>query len=320
MQIREKTKKAYKERDYPETDLFVEHFKKTYGDALSAVILYGSCLSPSTRSDTSFFDFYLIAENYRDFHKKRLHRKINTFLPPATFYLELTNDQGEKQNCKYCVISLDDLDEQTGSTARDFYHLGRFSKRIAILWAESDFVTDYIVDAALRSWDILAPHAMITASTLVTVDEFAKRLFALSYLGEVRIEDIPSKVSALYEGEKDFYDSVFSELLADYVKKNRDAFKVAEDEPEGYYIQRRTPASRFEKRRELEKLLQQSRRRAKMRWPLQMFTVDGWVDILLAKLERTHGIKIELKPYERKFILFFGWRYYFRLRRQGMIK
>ena len=319
-EIKQNVTETYSDRVYPEADIFVDYFKERFGDSLQAVILYGSCLSDSTRSDTSILDFYLIAEDYKTFHKKWIHAYINSLIPPALFYLELTDKAQNSRACKYNVISLDDLEAETTKKAKDFYHLGRFSKRLAFLYTQSKGVSERLVEVVTNSWFVLAPDALSTSSNDLTVEDFAKSLLSLSYKGEVRLENTEQKVKALYMAHKPFYDKALGGILSIWARQNRERFKTDEDLNAGHYLLRRTPASRSANNQALQKKLRRSRRRAKMRWPLQMFTVEGWVDILLAKLERTYGTRLELKPYERKFILIFGWKHYFRLRKQGKIR
>lgn len=318
-EIKQTVSETYTSSKFPETDLFVEYFKETFGANLQAVVFYGSCLSDHTESETSILDFYLIANDYKTFHKKWIHSYVNSLLPPALFYLELTDEQGKSRACKYNVITQEDLESETSKKAKDFYHLGRFSKRLAFLYTESEWVAVQLIDTVINSWFALTPHALTISSNDFTVEDFAKNLLSLSYRGEIRLEKTDEKVRALYKAHEQFYCRMLGGILALWAKQNRDRFKSSEDLPDGYYMLRRTPASRSANNQALVKILKRSRRRAKLRWPFQMFTVKGWVDILLAKLERTYGIKLDLKPYERKFILIFGWKHYFRLRKQGKI-
>jgi hypothetical protein len=71
--------------------------------------------------------------------------------------------------------------------------------------------------------------------------------------------------------------------------------------------------------RDVEQFLAVSRKRFKARWPKMIITVDNWLDQLLAKLDRTYGIKIGIPAWERPIILITGWRHYFRLKKQGKI-
>jgi len=65
--------------------------------------------------------------------------------------------------------------------------------------------------------------------------------------------------------------------------------------------------------------IRRSRRLAKARWPKQMLTVDNWLELILAKYERTHGEKIELTPLQRKYPLIFAWGQFFKAIKRGKV-
>jgi len=303
----------------PEYQGYVDYFLNKHGDSILAVVLYGSCVSNSTRSETSMPDFYLIVDDYRRFHKRRFQAYINAKLPPVVFNID-SDSNGLPGKCKYCVISEKDLEVHTSLDAKDLYHLGRFSKKVSILYTKMVSDGFPIVEAAIRSWENLADHALCVTQSEFRVEHFAKSLLGLSYLGEVRLEKTQDKVSALYEANQEFYDHCFSQILLSHSRSHRDEFIFDETLADGTYLQRRTPVKRVRQRQFLNKLLAKSRRRGKMRWAFMIFTVDNWVDILLAKVERTYGVKIELTEKERKHPLIFGWKYYFKFKREGKIK
>jgi Phosphatidate cytidylyltransferase, mitochondrial len=305
------------ERRYPSIEPFVEHFKGQHGEALVAIIMYGSCLAESTCTESSIPDFFLITDDYKAFHKKWSHRWANSTLPPAVFHMSLP-DKPER-SCKYNVVSVEDL-EISIEKLKDLYLPGRFSKRMALLYSRTSDLQRWLAGLMFDTWRALTPYALIAGSTEFDVPDFAKNLLSLSYRGEVRLEKTDEKVAGLYEAEKAFYDAYLGAVLDEYAHRHRDDFRRDDDLQPGRYALRRTTATRAVQYKQMSKLLAKSRRRAKMRWPLAILTVDGWVDILLAKLERTYGTRIELKPYERRFILIFGWRHYFRLRKQGKVK
>jgi hypothetical protein len=57
-----------------------------------------------------------------------------------------------------------------------------------------------------------------------------------------------------------------------------------------------------------------------VRWFKYMATLEGWTDLLLDKVERTQGLRVELTPLQRKYPYIFGWPHFFRLLRRGLIK
>ncbi len=306
---------TYGGQAFPATAPFVEHFRRTGGDALLAVVLYGSRIDPSLCTETSFFDFYLICRDYASFFARRRDRWLARMLPPNIYYLELPNAAGTKQVCKYCVISLADLQDAVGARAKDLYHLGRFSKRLALLWRRDEAAGDAVLGACRQAMLTLLPHALGKMNDAFTLPDLVRQALALSYEGEVRLEKTGEKVDALFHCAEDFYLEVWDRLLADYRAAHVDLF--APDDPPGviHLRARPTPPGLATPR-----LLARSRRRAKARWPKNILLVDNWVDILLDKVERTYGVKLNLTPRERRWALILGWKHFFRLRREGKIR
>lgn len=300
---------------------FLDYFQRTFGEGLQSVVLYGSRVDPSLATESSFFDFYLICDDYQRVLKRRRDRWLARFLPPNIYYLELPGEQDTPLSCKYCLISVADLKEAVSDRARDLYHLGRFSKRLALVWWRDEYDRDEVLSVCLRAMETLVPHAVNKVGNAFTLPELVRRALALSYEGEVRLEKTEEKVEALYRSAEDFYLRVWKELLADYRGLNRDIFhEPGEDDEPGMIYLRRSPVARSRMYEDTARLIHSSRRRAKARWPKGIMLMDNWVDVLLAKVERTYGVKIELTERERRWILLAGWKYFFRLRREGKIK
>jgi len=306
--------------EHPELAPFVEHFRAQFEGRLLAVVFYGSRLDPAMATETSFYDFYLVCDDVKDLFPRWRDRRLLHLLPPNIYYLELPGEGEKKLACKYCVITLPDLKEQVGELAKDLYHLGRFSKRLQLLWWRDGFDRDEVLGCCLRAMETLLPHAVASVSNIFELPDLIRKALALSYEGEVRLEDVERKVESLYQAAPEFYAKIYGELLAEFRAQNREIFhEPEENDPPGMIYMRRSPRVRAELHEPTRDLLRSSRRRAVLRWPKNILLVDNWIDILLAKLERTYGVKLELTPRERRWILILGWRHYFRLRRQGRI-
>lgn len=299
---------------------FVEYFNRTYGDHLAAVVFYGSKLHPSLADETSFFDFYLVCDDYKDVLPRRRDRLLARHLPPNIYYLELPGE-GPGRVCKFCVITADDLRDAVSESAKDLYHLGRFSKRVSLVWWRDSFERDAVLGACWQAIRVITEHAVNRVPNEFTLDEFILRALALSYEGEVRLEKTDEKVQALFESAAPFYRQAFGLALDQFRQNNPELFHEPQtDDPPGTYFMRRSVSLRAEMHEATRLLLARSRRRARARWPKGILLVDNWLDILLAKIERTYGVKIELTPTERRWVLILGWRHYFRLRREGKIR
>jgi hypothetical protein len=299
---------------------FVEHFRRTYGDELAAVVFYGSKLHDDLATATSFYDFYLVVDDYRRFFARRRDRLLAGFLPPNIYYLDLADAGGAKLACKYCVVSRDDLRAAVGPAAKDFYHLGRFSKRLAVIDWRGGADRDAVLDICLQAMRTLLPHALAGVADEFTLQELILRALALSYEGEVRLEPSAAKAEALYRAADGFYQTVWSSLLQEYRTAHPRLFDADADAAGAPLRLRRSADQREAMIAATRRLIRRSRMRARARWPKNILLVENWVDILLAKVERTYGVRIELTPTERRWILLLGWKHYFRLRREGRIR
>lgn len=279
-------------------------FEKHPSDIL-AILAYGSFLNDSTKSKTSTPDFYVVVDNYRQFYQSSLHSFLNKHLPPNIYHL-----RSGQTSYKYCVISIKDLQREVSEKAKDVYHLGRFSKRMGLVWVKDEDTEKKIVQIQMAAIRIVSKKVIQSIQGHFTLDEFIQHALFLSYMGDVRIES-SDKVEKIMGAEKKYYEAIFHEALKDLgVSKN------ASDE---YMIQKSFLKKSWDKLR-FKKFISASKLRAQGRWPKNMMTVDNWLDYMLAKIERTKGIKIELSPKERKYWFIYGWKHFFRLSRSKLIK
>ena len=292
-----------------EIEFFKDWFKARYGENLRAVIFFGSCLSELSKSPTSFKDFIVIVDKYRLTSKNPLKWLSHWLLPPDLFHLA-EERQEKKYECKYYIISLKQLLDATSAQAKDLYILGRLSKRIAVIYYRDQEGLELILDAHVSS---IQRANQLSLSLLERFDKagFIKAVMRLSYLAETRLED-ERKVESLYLAHSEFYKKVYGLILKELIEKGivreegQDNFRV---------IGAKLPVDK----RKVEEFLVLSRKRFKARWPKMILTVDNWLEQLLAKLERTYGIKLEIPAWERPFILITGWRHYFRFKKEGKI-
>jgi len=317
-------KKALLFSQDPAVEEFSRYFQKTFGQSLLAVILYGSCLHEATRRATSIYDFFFICDTYWNFYRKKRLALLNHLFPPNVYYLEIpcfqqsavSNQQLSPSPlaCKYNVLSLKDLTRTTSVKAKDIFIFGRLGKRVGIAYARDEAVLDTIVScissAMLHNLRLLLP----TLPESLPLDDLIFRLLSMSYAGDFRIER-ETKVEELFEAEKDFYRYAYGWLT----EKARD---------NGLPLVREgntcralfSPEERERRNQQTLSFLRRSRRRSVYRWPKGLMTFGNYLDYLLTKVERSTGQRIELTKWERRFPLILGWKHFFRLKRQGLLK
>ena len=307
-------KKCFSPPPDPAQPAFTRHFQERFGEHLLAVILYGSCLSEITRRNSSIYDFFLICDGYRSFYRNLKLAALNAWLPPSGYYVEFEEPRLGTLSGKYCVTSLSHFLRETSSRAGDIYHLGRFAKRVAVLYARDDEVREHLTEGLLRAMEQNLALTLPGMPDHFHLNHFILALLGMSYRGETRI-DIDTKVEEIFQSEHEYYRFCYGNLLRAHCLARRAGSAV--DENFSYPM---SPARRSSQGVKVRLMLSRNRFRAYLRWPKHVITFTNWVDYLLSKVERSKGIRIELTEQERKYPLIFGWKHFFRLKRKGMIR
>src|SRR4029453_18968757 len=173
-----------------------------HGDAVQAILLYGSCYRRGDDRD-GIVDLYLLVDDYRSVHGTGLAALANRILPPNVYLLE--TPLGDRVlRAKYAVLSLAALERGTGRRAFHPYLWGRFAQPTALLYARTDAV-------AARVHTALAEAAATFVARVVPMlpEEFDARVLwqrglLLSYRAELRAERSES-VHALYDAAPAYY-------------------------------------------------------------------------------------------------------------------
>jgi hypothetical protein len=289
---------------------FVEKILQRYGNKVIGIFMYGSVLSSVTKSATSFPDFFVITDGYRRVFRRMSHWLLAYPLPPHIYHLRL--DEGRR--CKYNLVSLRRFRRECSRRAKDVYILGRFGKRVALAYARDEDARRQLVDCCYSAMSNVVPWTLRGMDKPFDETEFALACLNLSYAGETRVE-ATSKVPKLFESERDLYMQVYPVLL----KHHPTAMKMVDRGEDGRFYPSGGGMLRWLRRVRLWWFLKRSRIRGILRWPKFLVTVDEWVDIILAKIERTKGIKLEVTPRQRRHPLILGWPHLFRLIKAGAI-
>ena len=288
---------------------YVDYFLSKWPDSIEAIVFYGSCLSEGTKKETSTPDFFILTESYGKFHKNLIHSILNAILPPNTYSICSSKLKG-----KYNVLSIRDFQRETSLRAKDIYNLGRLSKRTALLYTRNDEIKEMMINSFAGAYSTVATKSIFLMPEVFSLDDFIKKCLRISYIGEHRVE-ADDKISKLLDSERQFYTSIYASILKDLVKLGR------LKEGDGIYVQNGTEKFPYKLKRCATKIfLRKSVIRAKLRWPKSIYTFKGWADVLIAKIERAKGIKIKLSEKEKKYPLIYGWKYYFKLKKDKMIK
>jgi hypothetical protein len=287
---------------------FLGELKKTLGSRALAILGYGSTLSSITRSSTSTPDFYVVVRSYWSFHRRWTHALLNSILPPSIYHFTV-----DGRTAKYNVISLNDLKRETAHPS-DCYNVGRLSKHIVVAWAYSAELNETVAQVQLAAMTTIARKVYYLLPRSFMVEELAKESLRISYLADIRVE-ASDKVDRLFDAQKDFYLGVYSDIAHRVLREEHNLLPN-----DAGYTKTNLGMGHSWGKMCTQFFIAKSRLRAQMRWPKGILTVEGWVDYVLAKIERTQGIKIELSAKEKKYWYIFAWKHFIRLRKKNLIK
>ncbi len=289
---------------------YLERILQRYGHKVVGVFMYGSVLSQTTATATSFPDFFVITDGYRRVFRRFSHWLWAYFLPPHIFHLRLS----EALQCKYNLISYARFRRECSRRAKDIYILGRFSKRVSLIYARDAAARSGLTACSANAMRCVVPWALRGMEGIWDATEFAMSCLNISYAGETRVE-ATSKVPKLFESERELYLAVYPGYLERDPTNQKRLTKLAD----GRYQHRESPLQARLRRARYRLFIKQSQLRGILRWPKFLITVDEWVDIILAKIERAKGIRIVPTERQRRHPLIFGWPHFFRLLREGAI-
>ena len=120
--------------------------RRRHGEAIIAVLFYGSCLRQPDDWEHSgdegrIVDLYLLADRYAGLHRSRFARALNALLPPNVYYVEAPFE-GRVVRAKYALVTLDQFERLVSRDTLEPYFWARFAQPTVILWARDDMVRD----------------------------------------------------------------------------------------------------------------------------------------------------------------------------------
>jgi hypothetical protein len=286
---------------------YADELRRRHGDALAAVIFYGSCLRKHT--DEGVLDFYALVDDYRAaYASSRALALANAALPPNVFYLEL-DSEGRRLRAKYAVFSLRDFARAVQPSAVRSGTWARFCQPARVVYARDDGARASVVAAVCRA--ILT--AVLRGVALLPGEGDARRvepeplwlgLFRETYASELRPES-GGGIEALYAADPPRYARALAAALPALASEG--ALLAAEpDGPGAWRVS--APAG----------ALPSVRRRARLRRPLakaaatlqllkSAVTFGDWLPYALWKLERHTGTRLEPTERQRRHPFVFGW-------------
>ncbi len=298
-----------------------EEIRRRHGDAVSAVLFYGSCLRRG--SAEGVLDFYVLVDDYRSAYRSRRLRLANALLPPNVLWCELPAgpDAPQGLRCKYAVISVEDFAAAAAGRSAVARVWARFAQPAALAWARDEASRAAARDAVAEATLTNLTHALAwlpgdEAVQVFDVQTLWETSLRETYAAELRGE-AEETIHGLYAAAPARYEAVTRAALQEL--EQRGVVQLREASGERLAVMS-SPSARARRRR-----------RWRLRRPLAKLlgflnlvktagTFDDWVPYILWKIERHSDERVEVTERQRRHPLLFGWPVLFRLLRRRVLR
>lgn len=287
----------------PICDAFADEIRARYGDAVVAVIFYGSCLRRATSEGV--LDFYAVVDDYRRAYGSRPPAWLNAALPPNVFFLGCKG-----HHAKVAVVSTRDFTRGAALRAIRPALWARFSQPFAVPYLRDEAARAAVVAAAATAIETAVTRGLGLLPNLdgmahVTSQELWSALYRETYASELRTESDAS-VSALVQRDPQRYERALQAGLESLAREGHLSFERSGD----------TFTVR-DAHRLLGRPRRLRRRAAKALGVVQLlksaFTVGDWMPYALWKLERHTGTRLEPTDRQLRHPFLFAWPLIFRV-------
>lgn len=291
-----------------ETAAIVDPLLAAGGDAVQAVLLFGSQLVRATPDRHSAWDLVVLVDEYRAFHRALVdaghHRRpawlltaLAKVLPPNITAFD-PGDGGPLAKC--AIVSAAHFDRALGPTAPDHFLKGRMVQKVALAWSRDAEAETRVLDALTGARrDVLRWAGPYMDDRPFSAADLARRMLEVSYGGEVRPES-SDRVQQVFDAQRDFLVDAYEAVLDEATRRGA----LARD-PAGRYrfVNPPKPAAR----RALGRYFLRSKARATLRWLKHVLTFNDWLTYIQRKVERRTGMQIEITPWERRLPFLLLW-------------
>ena len=291
----------------------VEELLTRHGDAVQAVLFYGSCFRTGDDGE-GVVDLYVLVDSYRSLSRTWMQAYLYKLVRPTVFYLEVPGE-GRVVRCKYAVLSLSDFEQ--GTTRRWFhsYLWGRFAQPTGVLYARSDRVRERVQAALAQATLTFITRVLPLVPPGFDARQLWQRGLSLSYRAELRAEP-QGAVARLVDAAPDYYEEVTGVAM----KAVPFPVDVAGGASSHRYHARLSAWTRYAGRVAWGLRQVQGKLLSLVRLFKGLFTFRGGIDYILWKIERHSGVRVELTPRLQRHPLLARGVIVWRLYRRGAFR
>ncbi|RLC32638.1 MAG: hypothetical protein DRH37_00020 [Deltaproteobacteria bacterium] len=296
----------------PGINRLTENLLARHGDAVQAVLFYGSCFRKGDDTE-GIVDLYLLVDQYQNAYRRRAQAFLNKLLPPNVFYLELPYEE-HVIRAKYAVFSLKDF--RLGSSGWFHSYLwGRLAQPMGLVYAKDDQVAAQVYTAMARAVVVFVSRVLPMLPSRFTAEEFWNTGFSLTYTAELRAERQDALVG-LFETAPAYYEV----LTRTAIRLVPSSVSFREDGGQIRYHAKIHPLKRLSARTGWTVRRFQGKLLSLLRLLKGALTFENGLDYILWKIERHSGIQVELNPQQKRIPLVGVMVLFWRLYRRGAFR
>lgn len=287
--------------------------RRRHGEAIAAILLYGSCLRSGDVHD-GLVDLYVLLDRYRGAGLPGWQGIANRLLPPNVYYLEVPD--GERVlRCKYATVTVAEFARRLGPNSFESYFWGRFCQPLALLEARDPRLAGELARLQERAAATLLGRALPLAAPSGSVAELWRTALAASYATELRAE-AGTRTGELAVWGREFYERL-TDRCAGVLPGD---VQLWEADSGLYYTATVAPGARRRARLAWRLRALHGKLRALLRLVKAFFTFAGGLDYLAWKLARHSGQQVTIPDKVRRRPLLYGWGFFWGLYRRGLFK
>tara|TARA_R110002096_G_scaffold409077_4_gene608353 strand:+ start:858 stop:1766 length:909 start_codon:yes stop_codon:yes gene_type:complete len=285
------------QREVPKpVSIAANEIAEKYGDAVSGILFYGSCLRTGEIED-KILDFYVIVESYSAAYQSQFLAVANKVLPPNVFYHEIQIGDLTVRS-KYAILSLADLEKRTSMGCLNVSVWARFCQPCMLLSARNINVKKIIARHVGSAVTTMLGNLLSLKPSVKTSREVWVAAFEETYAAELRSER-SGKGLEIYLLDQERYDRLTPVAFAALEAKSGGGVL-----PKVIWVARRWNGKIVS----FLRLLKAS------------MTFDGGIDYLAWKIRRHSGVEIEVTDWMRRHPVIAGIVLFWKLRKKGAFK
>jgi hypothetical protein len=277
----------------PAVKALVDEILVRFGNAVEAVLFYGSCLRAGDDLG-GIVDLYVLVDTYRTAYGPGIAASLNKLLPPNVFYLEIPFEN-RRARAKYAVLSVVDFQRSTSTARFHSYFWARFAQPTALAYVRSSAIAEKVHAALVQALLTFVTRVLPQMTSPFCAGDLWRRGLLLSYRSELRAER-PEKIVRLFDAAADYYEQATRLVVREL------PFVVQclrSETPVSYRVdlpRRICWLNRWQWRFRIW----QGKILSVLRLSKGLLTFRGGVDYILWKIERHSGVNIELSPRLRR--------------------